>query len=131
MSQENVEIVRRLHEADFGDRQAIADWFDPSIEWWDRGDEPEPTVRRGHDAVVAYLAELEAFLEDFSVEPQEYIDAGEYVVVPVRLTGRGRESGAVFEAEEVHLFRLKDGAITELREYGSRDEALEAAGLSG
>ena len=128
MSQENVEIVRRLQEVDFVDR-AILDFLDPEIEWWDRGDEPEPTVHRGHEAVLAYLAELDAFIEDFQVDAKEFIDAGEHVIVPVRLSGRGRESGASFEADEVHMFRFRDGAITEIREYGSKEEALEAAGL--
>ena len=131
MSQENVEIVRRYVEAvgeafEAGDRPTFVEWLDPDIAWWDRGDEPNPTVHRGHDAVIAYLNELDAYM-DLDLEVKELIDAGEFVVVPLRLSGRGRESGAPFEADEVHSFRLRDGAITEIREYGSKDEALAAA----
>jgi ketosteroid isomerase-like protein len=129
MSQENVETVRKMFEASESDLRAMVEWLDPDIEWWDRGDEPYATVHRGHDAVIAYLNELDDFNADFDVEPQEFIDAGEYVVVPLRLSGRGRVSGAPFEADEVHTYRLRDGAITEIREYRSREEALKAAGL--
>jgi ketosteroid isomerase-like protein len=128
MSQENVETIRKVFEA--SDLHAIVGWLDPDVAWWDRGDEPNPTVHRGRDAVVAYLNELDSFIADFDVAPKELIDAGEYVVVPLRLSGRGRDSGAPFEADEVHTFRLRNGAITEIREYGSKDEALEAVGLS-
>ena len=135
MSQENVEVVRRYQEAVgefFGtsERPAFVEWLDPDIEWWDRGDEPNPTVHRGHEAVIAYLNELDAFLAAFDAEAKEFIDAGDFVVVPLRLSGRGRDSGAPFEADEVHSYRLRDGAIIEIREYGTKEEALEAAGLS-
>jgi ketosteroid isomerase-like protein len=127
MSQENVEIVRRyLESSPVDDPAAVVEWLDPNVEWWDRGDEPTPTVHRGHEAVRAYLIELDSFIEDFLVEPTKFIDAGEHVVVRLQLSGRGRESGAPFAAEEVHLFKLQDGAITEIREFGTKQEALEA-----
>jgi ketosteroid isomerase-like protein len=130
MSQENVEIVRRyLGSSPVDDPEAVVEWLDPNVEWWDRGDEPSPAIHRGRDAVRAYLTELDSFIADLLVEPTEFIDAGEYIVVPLHLSGRGRESGAPFAADEVHLFKLRDGAITEIREFGTKQEALDAAGL--
>jgi len=64
------------------------------------------------------------------VEVKELIDAGEYVVAPVRVHGHGRTSGAPFEEHEVHVLRLRDGKILELRENRDKREALEAVGLS-
>jgi ketosteroid isomerase-like protein len=61
---------------------------------------------------------------------KEFIDAGDYVVAAVRVHGRGRASGAPFEEHEVHVLRLRDGKATELREYRTKAEALEAVGLS-
>jgi ketosteroid isomerase-like protein len=52
------------------------------------------------------------------------------VVVPFRLTGRGRASGAPFDEDEVHVFRLRNGKIIELREYSEKAEALKAVGLA-
>ncbi|HUH81188.1 MAG TPA: nuclear transport factor 2 family protein [Solirubrobacteraceae bacterium] len=131
MSQQNVEIVRLQNEAfNRGDVATVLELADPGIEWWDREDDPGATVHRGHDGLTKALAEL-ADLTELHVEAKEFIDAGEYVVVPVRLTGRGRASDAVFAEDEVHVFRLHAAKITELREYRNITEALEAVGLAG
>jgi ketosteroid isomerase-like protein len=74
--------------------------------------------------VLAQLADV----SELRVDAKEFIDVGNYVVVPVRLSGRGRASGASFEEHEIHVFKLRDGKITELREYREKSEALEAVG---
>jgi ketosteroid isomerase-like protein len=109
MSQENVEIVRR-HQAAFnrGDLAAILELTSPNVEWWDRADDPEASVHRGHDAVTKHLAEFDD-LAELRVEPEEFIDAGDFVVVPTRLVGRGRTSGASFEEHQVNVYRLRHG----------------------
>jgi uncharacterized protein len=130
MSQADVEVVRQWSEAfNRGDVVGVLELADPDIEWWNREDDPGAPVSRGHDGVRKGLAELWE-LAELRVEPKEFIDAGEYVVVPVRLTGRGRASGAVFEDHEVHVFKLRGGKVTEGREYRERNEALEAVGLA-
>jgi ketosteroid isomerase-like protein len=131
MSQENMELVRQRFEAfNRGDLAAIVELTDPAAVWWDRADDPwAGAPHRGRDACVQHLAEI---LEDAELEaqPQELIDAGHSVVVGVRLVGRGRTSGVAFEEHEFHVFTLRDGKVTETREYRHRAEALEAAGLS-
>ncbi len=132
MSQENVEIVRRLNEAfNRGDLIAVLELLDPDFEWWDRADDPGATVHRGHDGFSKFIADLDADVVELQVEIKEFVDVrGDYVVADVRVHGRGRASGAPFEEHEVHVLRLRDGKATEVREYRSRDEALEAVGLS-
>lgn len=130
MSRENVEVIRQWSEAfNRGDVVGILELADPYIEWWNREDDPGAPVSRGHEALRKGLAELDELVE-LRVEPTEFIDAGEYVVVPVRLTGRGRASGAAFEDHEVHVFKLRGGKVTEGREYREKNEALEAVGLT-
>jgi ketosteroid isomerase-like protein len=75
------------------------------------------------------MAELDE-LAELHIQPEEFIDGGDYVVACVRLHGRGRASGASYDEHEVHVFRLRDGKIVELREYREKDEALRAAGLA-
>jgi ketosteroid isomerase-like protein len=130
MSQENVELVRRRFDAfNRGDLTAMIELTDPDAVWWDRADDPwagEP--HRGRDACFQHLAEILKDA-DLHAQPQEFIDAGDRVVVGVHLVGRGRTSGVAFEEHEYHVFTLRGGKVTETREYRRRAEALEAVGL--
>jgi ketosteroid isomerase-like protein len=65
---------------------------------------------------------------DFRGEAQEYIDAGEYVIVPMRMRGRLRESDAEVVLDEVYVGKIRDGRLVEVREYRTREEALKAVG---
>lgn len=131
MSQENIEIVQRWIEAfNRGDVAGVLELADPDVAWWNREDDPGAPVSRGHDGLTTGMAELEESLAELRGEPKEFIDAGEYVVVPICVVGRGRGSGASFEGHEVHVFRLRNGKVIEGREYRERNEALEAVGLS-
>ena len=131
MSQENVELVRRRFDAfNRCDLEAMIELTDPDAVWWDRSDDPfGGTPHRGRDACMQHLAEI-LQLADLQAQPQEFIDAGDRVVVGVHLTGRGRASGVAFKEHEFHVFTLRGGKVTETREYRDRAEALEAAGLS-
>ena len=64
------------------------------------------------------------------MDAEEFVDAGDYVVVCLRLDGRGKASGAGFEEPEVHAHRLRNGKVVETREYRNKAQALEAVGLS-
>jgi ketosteroid isomerase-like protein len=131
MSQENVELVRRRIDAfNRGDLPALVDLTDPDAVWWDREDDPGTgTPVRGRDACMDHLAEILQEVE-LHAEPQEFIDAGDSVVVGLRLVGRGRTSSVGFEEREFHVFTLRGGLVIEIREYRKRAEALEAVGLS-
>jgi ketosteroid isomerase-like protein len=131
MSQENVEIARRVNAAiNCGDIESISELLHHDIAWWDRADDLNATVHRGRDGFRTALVELADDIADLRVEVKEYIDAGDYIVTPVRVTGRGQISGATFEEDEVHVVKLRNGKITELREYRNRAEALKAVGLA-
>ena len=130
MSQENVEIVRRANAAvNRADAASLSELLDDDIAWWDREDDLDATVHRGRDGVSQALIELSDDIADLRVEVKEYIDAGDHVITPVRVTGRGRTSGASFEEDEVHVLKLREGKVTEVREYRDLREALKAAGL--
>jgi len=101
MSEENVEIIRRYYEAiNRGDVAAALAEVDPNVEWWVRWDQPDRSVVRGHDAWKATWDDIYATFADFRMDPMEFIDAGEFVVVPVFQVGRvqdmpgSRDAGA-------------------------------------
>jgi ketosteroid isomerase-like protein len=134
MSQENVEIVRRGYELyAAGDLEGVAGLFADDAELADAGGlgvagtaaglryGPEGFLRANEEA-------LEAF-EDYRVEAEEFIDAGEAVVVPVRISGRGRASGAVLETHLAHVWVFGKGKVIRGDVYRSTEDALEAVGL--
>src|SRR6476661_425251 len=102
MSQENVEIVRASFEAmATGGVEAVLRLFASDIAWWDREDDPGAGVHRGHEGVRRMMTDVAESFVELRVVPKEFIDAGDHVVVPVRVVGRGRASGAAFEDDEV------------------------------
>ena len=130
MSQENVEVVRQRFDAfNRGDTAGVTALTDRDAVWWDRVDDLGAAVHRGRDACMQHLAEIADDVE-LRVEALDYVEAGDQVVVPVRLVGRGRTSGVPFEEMEVHVFRLRDGLVIETREYRELGDALKAVGLA-
>ena len=135
MSQENVEIVRRGYELfSEGNFEAVTELISDEAELPDGGglglDDTAAGTRRGPDGFLQGSQDaLDAF-EDYRVEPQEFIDAGDAVVVPVRISGRGRASGATLEVRLVHLWVLRNGRAIRNEIYRTTAEALEAVGLA-
>jgi ketosteroid isomerase-like protein len=128
LSQENVEVVRRIYDAFLGgDLAATLAGLDPGIEWRSIEDTED---RHGHLGVASSIAAWLEMWEQHELEAEEYMDAGSQVVVTTRLRGRGRLSGAVVEDQYFAVWTLRDGRAVAYREYASRPEALEAAGLS-
>jgi ketosteroid isomerase-like protein len=90
----------------------------------------------GPNAGVYKLDQMRSFLDDFTetfesvrVEPDEFIDAGDDVVVPQTGYIRGHD-GVEATARVSLVWTCRDGAIVRICLYQQRREALEAAGLS-
>ena len=133
MSPENAEIVRRgyaLYES--GDLEGLLALFDSDAELADAGglgiSGTAAGTRRGPEGFLRANEEaLDAF-EDYRIETGEFIEAGDSVVVPVRISGRGRGSGVELDIQLVHLWALRDGKVIRGEVYRTTEEALEAAG---
>ena len=68
---------------------------------------------------------------DLAVEPLELIEApDDRVLVSIRLSGRGRESGVAIEAHPFQLCTIRDGKVRRIDFFRHRSGALEAAGLA-
>ena len=128
MSQENVEIVRRGYEHLSRTGELLWELIDPEIEVHDPPIGPDSRVWHGHQGLRAAFANVEQSFDDYGFEVEEFRDAGDDVVVFVRLHGRGKGSGIEVEAPVAHLWTLRDGKGVRIHVLG-REEALEAAGL--
>jgi len=129
MSRENVEIVRRGYEEMSRSGEFPWAFIDPEVEVHDPPLTPDARVYHGHDGLREAIRNVELVLEAVRFDPEELLDAGEDVVVLLRMSGRGKESGVEVDALLAHLWTLRDGKGVRLRVL-ERAEALEAAGLS-
>lgn len=132
MSRENVELVRRGYSLfAAGDYEGVAALMSTEAKLPDGGGlglagtaagtryGPEGFLRGSEDV-------LEAF-EDYQVEPEDYIAVGEAVVVPVRISGRGKASGARLDTRVAHLWLVRDGKAVHNEIHRTTEEAIEAA----
>jgi ketosteroid isomerase-like protein len=133
MSQENVELVRRLSEAtDAHGWKAALDLVeqqcDDDFEWIEDPSWPGGETCRGVAAVRALLADRTETL-DVDVQTEKLIDAGDEVVAFSCWRGRGHASGVQTELHVATVTTVRAGRIARVRFYLDRHEALKAVGL--
>jgi ketosteroid isomerase-like protein len=142
MSQENVELVRRwyaflpdLVRTDTAHEQAILDeafgqYLDHEYEVRLPADYPEgEAILLGRAGMVKFVAMLRDIWSGWRFEPGRYLDAGDRVVVFVRVVAEGRGSGVPIERHNTHVVTVRDGRMTFTRVYRDRAAALKAVGL--
>jgi ketosteroid isomerase-like protein len=67
--------------------------------------------------------------ENYEMELEEFIDAGERVLILFRERGQGRRSGVDTEAKLGAVWTVRDGRVSRMQPFRSRRDAYEAAGL--
>ena len=68
--------------------------------------------------------------DGWEVEVEDYIDAGERVVVILSQQGRSKATGIPVDMRFAQVWTFRDGQAIRMQMYASLDEALEAVGLS-
>ena len=130
MSQANVEIVRKVFAAlNRGDETALG-LAHPEIVIDATRSVFNPKTYFGREGIRQWLADTNEIWEDMHTEQNEFIDAGDRVVVIGRLVGKGKGSGVEVESPNGTILTIRDGLVIRSETgYTSRREALEAAGL--
>jgi len=139
MSEENVEVVRRLYSlapdaagvvrGDYDD--VFVDYFDPDFELVPPSTYPDTeSSYRGQEGVRRWFQQLEEIWDDWRTEGERFFDAGSQVVVFVRVSGTAKQSGAALAISAAHVLTLRDGRVTRTDVFLDRSESLEAAGLN-
>jgi ketosteroid isomerase-like protein len=134
MSQENVEVVRRVTEVmdDDGFEAAFpvfAKAARPDVEWREDPSWPDAGTYRGAEEIRQLMLDrLDSF--EYDQQTEQLIDLDDKVVALVRWRGRGIASGAQSDMELAIVWTLREGAIARVEFYLNRAKALEAAGLS-
>ena len=130
MGGSNADVARRTAEAYArGDTEAALRDISPDVVYDMTQNSPEGGEWDGHDGLAAGLGTWEDSWEDYSIEVREVIEGtGDQVVVVIHQRGRGRESGIAIDWVNAYVNELKDGKITRITPYPSKDAALAAVG---
>jgi ketosteroid isomerase-like protein len=132
VSEENVELHRRLYEAfNARDADSLVALCDPGITVQSAFAAVSGTVYHGHDGVRRWHGDLaEAWGDDIRVEAEAYFDLGEHALAFDVLHGRGRQSGAEVALPAAAVTRWRDGQCVYFKAYAHREDALRDLGVS-
>jgi len=106
----NIDTARSAYEAfGRGDLEALKSDFAEDAVWVTSDELPLGGETRGREAIMANFAQIPNYWSSFTVEPEEFIDAGDCVVV--RGTQRAGNDNGSFEAPFAHVMKYEDGKL--------------------
>ena len=128
MSQDNVALVEAIYAAfAAGDVPGVLSRMSPDIVWNEAENFPyaDRNPYLGPEAILTgVFARLGTDWEGFAAVPDEYLDAGDTVVVLGRYHGTYQATGETLDAQLVHVWRLEDGKAVAFQQY---TDTLQAA----
>jgi ketosteroid isomerase-like protein len=133
VSRDNVKIVREAFKAFLErDLEKAAQLVDPEVEFHGTvGGLQEGQIAHGPSEIdeMFEAEDLEAW-EERRLEAEEFIDAGDDVVVLLHEYRRGRGSGVELETKTAVVVAVSGGRVVRIQGYMDRNAALQAAGVS-
>jgi ketosteroid isomerase-like protein len=124
----NLDIVRRSYEA-FArhDLEGVMADMHPEIVWHQAQGLPHGGTYRGRDEVKRNIFDPldEEWWDEFAADPDEFLDAGENVIVVGRYRGAAKATGKQLDVPFVHIWTLEGGTAIRFRQY------LDTAGWVG
>jgi ketosteroid isomerase-like protein len=129
MSEQNVEVVRRIVEAaQRGDWDAAMAEYDEAVVL-DQSRMPGGGIYYGHEGVRDFYVGWVGTWDDFRIKLERVVDAGDRVVDINEVIGTGRGSGAPVRMRTGNVWTVEHGKVVRHVGYPDASEALEAAGL--
>lgn len=113
------------------DPDALHELVHPEYEFHSRLIAVEGGVYKGRDGFARYFSDLDASFNDMRWELDEILGSPvRGLVIVIRTRAVGRQSGAPIDVMNPQVWEFRDGRVIRNTVYGSKDEALAAAGLS-
>ena len=127
-----MERLRSAYDAfNEGGVEAILERLAPDFQVRDRPTSPDRETRYGKEGIKQLFdSYMEAF-DALRLEPEEFIDAGDQIVVSLHQRVRGKGSGAEVVGHIAHVWTMNEGAVLSLRIFGDKDSALETLRAEG
>src|SRR5215203_124237 len=128
MSQENVSLIRQGFAAfEQGDMSQLLNLMADDVVTY-RAD-PDRATYHGKEGFLQATADWTEGFSEWSVVPEEFIEAGDYVLARVRQIARSQSSGVSVEGEFWFVFEVQGTTISKVSFYIRQADALEAVGL--
>jgi ketosteroid isomerase-like protein len=129
---EDVERLRGAYQAfNEGGVEAFLERLAPDFSVRDRDSSPDRQTRYGREGIIELFdSYMEAF-DALRLEPEEFIDAGDQIVVSLRQRVRGKGSGAEVEGNIAHVWTMRGSDVYSLRIFGDKERALDALRAEG
>lgn len=123
----NLDNARAAYEAfGRGDLDALREDFAEDAVWVTSDELPLGGEVQGRDQILGNFAQIPNYWSSFSLEPEEFLDCGDYVVV--RGTQRAGNDKGSFEAPFVHLLKYENGKTVRGEFYADSAKAVKLLG---
>ncbi len=132
MFREDVERLRGVYQAfNEGGVEAVLGRLAPEFQVRDRESSPDRETHYGKEGIKQLFdSYMEAF-DALRLEPEEFIDAGDQVVVSLHQRVRGKGSGVEVVGRIAHVWTMRGEAALRLRIFSDKERALEALESEG
>ena len=122
-------IVKRIYRAWEDGSPLSSGLLAEDIEWVNPGEAVEPGTRRGVSAFGEAADSVTNTFEGARIEFEQFIDAGENVVVIGTLRGVGQGSGMEIGHRQGYVWTIRDGKAVRFEWFNEPAAALRAAGM--
>jgi ketosteroid isomerase-like protein len=120
MSAENVRLVKGIYKAlATGDVPAVVAALSPEIEWNEAENFPysDGNPYRGPDAVLGgVFGRIGSEWDGFAVEPEQFLDAGDTVIMTGRYRGTWRGTGEAMNPQVAHVWTVGGGKVVRFQQ---------------
>jgi ketosteroid isomerase-like protein len=131
MSQKNIEVVRRIYDEGWIDRETdeFLSIVSPEVEFVNPPEAVDPGTRYGLPGMIRAIRNAQEAFEHARHELRDLFGADDLVVAAVAFRARGRGSDVEVFQEEAHTWTFRDDRIVRFEWGRDLEAALRAAGL--
>lgn len=130
MSNVDIDALRRIYlrwaQGNFWSFES----FDESVQARWATEVPDMGSSEGIDGLAQLLSNWMSAWQACRIEADEFHEAGDKVVVYVRVHARGSGSDIDVEMENAHVWTMRDGQAIAIRAYTDRARAMREVGLA-
>jgi ketosteroid isomerase-like protein len=133
MSEQTVAIVREALETfDTGDLERLYSLMHPDFEGHVSPElSAEPDTYRGREGIRRYFDSFREAFDEIRFHVEQLEDAGDAVVVGLRMTATGRLTGIIVEQRNAGVWTVLDGKLARIDTYATFADAQAAAHTGG